>query len=157
MVKLGTSKITTEDRIARLEDAQAAQTAQRRYVDAMDAQDLSLIPELFTTDAVLEVPGARFEGLEAIESFYRQAFIDDPTAKSHFHSNLDVRPQGNGVVEIRSYLLYLASGKDQSIIGWGSYDDAFQVDGGIAKFSFKRIGITRVVDSRQGWPSEVEP
>ena len=154
---MATNDLDLGERIQRLEDAQAAQATLRGYVDSMDAQDLSKIPELFTSDAVLEVPGARFEGVDAILGFYTQAFADDPTVKVHFHTNLAITAHGGGRVDIRSYLLYFASGVDTSIIGWGSYDDEFRIEDGVAKYCFKRIGITRVVDSREGWPAEVTP
>ena len=146
-----------EARLEKVESIQIALGALRSYVDAVDAVDLDELAKVFTDDAVLDLPGAQlvFTGNhDVVQNFYKNAFIQDPTVKRHFIINSQPEWLSPGVVRIASYFIFVSSGPDQSMLGWGTYLDEIRITDGVAKFQFKQIIVTRDSDVRTGWPLE---
>jgi hypothetical protein len=146
-----------EARLEKVESIQIALGALRSYVDAVDAVNLDALTEVFTDDAVLDLPGAKltFTGNhDVVQNFYKNAFIQDPTVKRHFIINSKPEWLSPGVVRIPSYFIFVSSGPDQSLLGWGTYLDEVRITDGVAKFQRKQIIVTRDSDVRTGWPLE---
>ena len=148
--------MTAEQRLDRLESIESAREALARYADACDAQDLDAVCDLFTGDAVLEVPGHLYTGGDQVRHFYREAWQEDPSQKSHFITNVKTRWLGTGRVEVDSYFLYTAAGDASSVLGWGVYRDTVRTTDGVGRFEQKSIAIRRAVDVRQGWARSPE-
>jgi uncharacterized protein (TIGR02246 family) len=142
---------TFDERLERLECVEAARGVLARYALACDAQDLSALADLFAEDCELEVPGRLCRGLDEVVAFYRQAFADDPSRKSHFITNVKADWLGAGKVAVDSYFLYTAAGDASSVLGWGEYRDVVALAGKGSVFSRKSITIRRAVDVRDGW------
>jgi hypothetical protein len=143
-----------EQRLLALETAEAARTTLARYADAVDAQSVSGIEELLAPDVVLDV-GAVFEGRAAVTEFFRKAFADDPSDKSHFITNVRVSSVGTGRAKVDAYFLYTAAADTTSIIGWGTYAHEVAVaPEGEGLFTRMSLGIRRSVDVRNGWTTE---
>ncbi len=143
-----------EARLEKVESIQLALGALRAYVDAIDAVNLDELSEVFTDDAVLDLPGAQltFTGVhDVVQNFYKNAFIQDPTVKRHFIMNSKPEWLSPGVVRIPSYFIFVSSGPDQSLLGWGTYLDEVRITDGVAKFQRKQIIVTRDSDVRTGW------
>ena len=56
-----------------------------------------------------------------------------------------------GRVRLQSYFLYLGRGDDDSVIGWGTYDDTVDVSGPEPLFAEKTIGIIVGTTLAAGW------
>jgi hypothetical protein len=97
------------------------------------------------------VPGHTYKGRDEVVSFYRQAWLDDPSQKTHFITNSTTEWLGSGRVAVDSYFLYTAAGDTSSVLGWGEYGDVVRVSEGPAAFEHKSISIRRSVDVRDGW------
>jgi uncharacterized protein (TIGR02246 family) len=143
--------MTLEERLDRLESIEAARGVLARYADACDAQDLSALAELFADGCELEVPGQVYRGQDEVVAFYRQAFADDPSRKSHFITNVKADWLGAGRVAVDSYFLYTAAGDTSSVLGWGEYHDVVTTAEKDPAFARKSITIRRAVDVREGW------
>ena len=160
MTTTSTSPATTEQRLERLEAVEAARWVLARYAEACDAQDLDAIGGLFTLEAELVVPGASFAGRQKIVEFYRQAWTEDPSRKTHFITNVSAHVFQAGLVEVTSYFLYTAAGYNSSVLGWGEYRDEVATSGDRPRFTRKSIAIRRATDVREGWvlnASEANP
>ena len=146
-----------EARLEKVESIQVALGALRAYVDAIDAVDLVALTKVFTADAVLDLPGAKltYTGVDdVVQKFYKNAFTQDPTVKRHFIMNSQPEWLSPGVVRIPSYFIFVSSGPDKSMLGWGTYLDEIRITDGVAKFQRKQIIVTRDSDVRTGWPLE---
>jgi uncharacterized protein (TIGR02246 family) len=139
------------ERVRRLEAIEAARAALARYAAACDAQDIEAIAKLFSADATLAVPGREHHGRDEVVAFYLQAWQADPSAKSHFITNVEASWLGDDRVEVASYFLYTAAGDATSVIGWGEYRDVVSNAGADPVFERKSIAIRRAVDVRDGW------
>jgi len=147
-----------EARLEKVESIQAALGALRAYVDAVDAVNLDALAQVFTDDAVLDIPDAKatFTGVDdVVQNFYKNAFIQDPTVKRHFIVNSKPEWVSPGVVRIPSYFIFVSSGPDQSMLGWGTYLDEVRITDGVARLQRKQIIVTRDSDVRTGWPLKV--
>jgi uncharacterized protein (TIGR02246 family) len=142
---------TVEERLDRLESIEAARSVLARYADACDAQDVGALAELFAEGCELEVPGEVYRGVDQVAAFYRQAFADDPSRKSHFITNIKAEWVEPGRVAVDSYFLYTAAGDTSSVLGWGEYRDVVTTTGKQPAFARKSIIIRRAVDVRIGW------
>ena len=142
-----------EERLEKVESVQIALGALRKYVDAVDAVDLDALATVFTDDAVLAIPEAKltFTGTdEIVQTFYKNAF-QEPVVKRHFILNSQPTWLSPGVVRIASYFLFVSSGADLAMLGWGTYLDELRIVDGDAKFQRKEIILTMNSDIRTGW------
>jgi hypothetical protein len=151
----GSAPTPMEVRLWRMESIEAARIALVRYAAACDAQDLTAVGDLFLIDALLEVPGRQFRGRDEIVSFFRRAWRDDPSEKTHFITNVDPVWLGGGRVAVSSYFLFAAAGNSTSVLGWGDYRDIIRVADSGALFERKWISIRRASDVRDGWAPTV--
>lgn len=142
---------TLEERLDRLELIEAARVLLARYADACDVQDLSALADLFAEGCELEVPGHVYRGVDEVVAFFRQAFADDPSRKSHFITNVNAEWLATGRVAVNSYFLYTAAGDTSSVLGWGEYHDVVTTTGKEPAFARKSITVRRAVDVRDGW------
>ena len=146
-----------EARLEKVESIQIALGALRAYVDAVDATDIDALAQVFTDDAVLDIPAAKitFRGNdEVVQKFYRNAFLQDPAEKRHFILNSQPEWLSPGVVRIRSYFIFVSSGPDQSQLGWGRYVDEIRIVDGVGRHQRKEITVTRNSEVRPGWPAK---
>jgi hypothetical protein len=140
-----------EERLAAMEGAEAARIALSSYCSAVDAQDLRAMSSLLDRAVVLSIGDLTVEGYDNVVEFFRSAFADDPSRKSHFVTNMVPRWLGRGDVHIDSYFLWTAGADSQSIIGWGTYSDRVKVDNGVGKFTSIEIAIRHVGEIGDGW------
>jgi ketosteroid isomerase-like protein len=106
-----------------------------RYNANADAGRFAQVVELFTDDAVIELPDERIEGRAAIDAMFRdvrsQVTAATPTGTTpylrHFTGTLQIDVDGGDRAASRCYFqVLMPSGLDH----WGRYvDDFVQVDG----------------------------
>jgi len=147
--------VSVEERLERLEAAEAARRLLARYARACDRQDADAVVALFAPDGEIEIPGTVYNGVTEIKVFYQQAFTDDPSIKSHIITNTETAWRGGGLIAIDAYLLYTAAGDASSVLGWGEYHAIVRV-GAEAAIQRLTISIRRAVDVRQGWARTAE-
>jgi len=120
------------ERLQRLELIEQARAAQARYAEVIDRWDIDGLAEVFAPDAVLTAPGRRFDGLQAIQGFYRSVVAADPSRRRHFITNVAVVDADDHQVTLAAAFIYVTGTGGLSIIGWGRYVDTFTlVDGQI--------------------------
>ena len=141
-----------EARLKRLEDIETARSIFHIYAAVLDEPDPVTVARLFAPDAVLHTPVGDFEGRQAIQDFYAAAFEADPSVKRHLIVNPKVVHAADGRVRLVSDFLYLGQGDDQSIIGWGSYEDVVDTTGESPVFQEKTIAVHVGTDLATGWP-----
>jgi SnoaL-like domain len=149
--------MTTEDlevRLRRLEDIETARGMYHVYAETLDVPDAASVAALFTDGAVLRTPVGDYHGRPAIEDFYSKAFAADTSLKRHFMVNPQVVETTPGTVRLQSYFLYVGRGDDQSIIGWGTYDDVIDVTGPSPLFREKTIAVHVGTDLATGWAKD---
>ncbi|TWG96343.1 SnoaL-like protein [Nocardioides sp. J9] len=138
-------------RLGRLEDVEAARGFFHTYAETLDVPDPATVAALFAVDGKLHTPMGSFEGRDAIEKFYGEAFAADTSLKRHFLANAKSESLEPGVVRLQSYFLYVGRGDDASIIGWGTYDDTIDVSGESPLFVEKTIEVHMGTTLDQGW------
>lgn len=70
-------------------DEEAIKRAVERFWEAFEAKDLDALVSLFTTDAVIMIPGhPAIEGLESIRKHYEPAFSDEWAWNVHMSSDI---------------------------------------------------------------------
>jgi hypothetical protein len=146
--------VDLEARLRRLEDIEAARGMYHLYAEILDEPDAGAVASLFAEDGVLHTPMGDFEGRGAIEDFFQKAFDADTSLKRHFIVNPRVVETHPGTVRLQSYFLYVGRGDEQSIIGWGTYDDVVDVTGPAPLFREKTIAVHVGTDLSQGWAKD---
>jgi ketosteroid isomerase-like protein len=142
-----------EARLRRLEDIEAARGIYQVYAKTLDVPVADTVAELFTEDAVLHTPIGDFTGRDAVREFFRTAFDNDPSVKRHFIVNPRVVASEPGRVTLTSYFLYVGRG-DDSLIGWGTYDDVVDVTGPEPRFREKTITVHHGTTLSAGWAGD---
>ena len=145
-----------ETRLKRLEDIEAARAMFNIYATTLDEPNAKTVGQLFAKDAKLHTPMGDFEGRNQIEEFFGMAFRADPSVKRHFIVNPRVMEASEGKVRFHSDFLYVGRGDEQSIIGWGSYDDLIDITGPEPVFREKTIAVQVGTDLASGWAKEAE-
>lgn len=140
------------DRLARLEDIEAARALLHRYAIAVDTQGSKEIAALWTDDGVLATRLGDFVGTASIIGFYDERFAIDSSRKRHFVAEPLLTWQGPGRVRNTCYFMYTAQTPESSMLGWGIYDDVIVVTDGVASFERRQIQVVAVGDPTQGWP-----
>lgn len=143
-----------EARVRRLEDIETARGIFNTYAETLDVPRATAVAALFTEGGVLRTPVGEFTGRSAIAEFFGKAFEADPSIKRHFITNSRVVAAEPGRVRFHSYFLYTGRGADQSIIGWGTYDDLVDVTGEAPLFAEKTIEVHVGTDLVSGWAEE---
>jgi SnoaL-like domain len=138
-------------RLSRLEDIEAARNMHHVYASTLDEPNAKTVAQLFAEDGVLHTPVGSFNGRQAIQDFYAAAFEADTSLKQHLIVNPKVVSTQPGRVRIQSYFLYLGRGDDDSVIGWGTYDDTVDVSGPEPLFLEKTIAILVGTTLAAGW------
>lgn len=140
-----------EGRLAALEGAEVARVILADYAAAVDAQDLAAVSSLLDRGVVLSIGEMTVGGYENVVEFFRSAFADDPSRKSHFVTNMEPRWLGSGDVHIDAYFLWTAGEESKSIIGWGTYSNEVKVNEGVGKFTKIEITIRHMGEIGEGW------
>jgi hypothetical protein len=130
---------------------ESARRALSSYARACDAQDLVGLQRLFAKECELEIPGRSWRGRDDVIGFFRDAWREDPSQKSHFVTNVECECVGPGLVAVAAYFLYTAAGDHSSVLGWGRYRDLVDTAGSQPLFRHKWMAVTRAVDVREGW------
>jgi ketosteroid isomerase-like protein len=138
-------------RVSRLEDIEAARNMHHIYASTLDEPSAKTVAQLFAEDAVLNTPVGSFTGRQAIEDFYAAALAADTSLKQHLITDVKVASAEPGRVRLQSYFLYLGRGDDDSVIGWGTYDDTVDVSGPEPVFVEKTIDIIVGTTLDAGW------
>ncbi len=92
------------------------------------------------------IPGRTWQGRDEVKEFFRRAWADDPSRKSHFITNVECTPREAGSVAVDAYFLYTASGDRSSVIGWGCYADVVDTTAPDPVFARKSMTVTRAAD-----------
>jgi len=147
------SSDTLEDRIRRLEDIEALKQLKARYAAYCDDDyDASTLAPLFTEDAVWDGgPMGRFEGREAIRSFFASA-NQAATFAIHHVTNPILEVDGDRATG-RWYLWQpctFAEG-NQGLWMAGCYNDVYRREGGHWLFEQVTITLRMLSPYEAGW------
>lgn len=127
-------------RLRRLEDIEAARGMLQVYAETVDRREAVDVARLFAEDSVLHTPKGDFAGWDGVRGFFQRTFDSDLSTKRHFIVNPRVTFHEPGLVGLSSYFLYVGRG-DDSLIGWGAYDDV--IDMSLPEPRFRQKTITR--------------
>lgn len=122
---------------------------------AIDAQDPDAVLACFTPDAEVATPTQSWQGHEAIADFFAGAWAADQSAKRHFIASPRTTWLEPGRVRLEAYFLFVGQVPDQSVIGWGQYDDIVDVRGPEPKFVRVAMQLHLHTDLAAGWPLAV--
>jgi hypothetical protein len=137
-------------RLARLEDLESARGLLHTYATVLDEPREETVTALFAEDGVLTNARGTFRGRDEIAKGFRLSWDADPSRKRHLVGTPRLTWVGPGVVESQAAFLFVGRG-DESIIGWGEYDDRILVDGDRALFLAKTITTHLKTDLATGW------
>lgn len=121
------------------------------FATAVDAQDMSATLACFRDDARLETPHTACIGRDEIAGFFTKAWSTDPSAKRHFVASPRATWLEPGLVRLETYFSFLGRLPDQSIIGWGEYDDLVDVSDGVPRFVRLHMQSHLRTDLATGW------
>jgi uncharacterized protein (TIGR02246 family) len=127
------------ERVRRLEMIEAARGLLATYADVVDADDVDGLADVFAADAILTAPGRRFVGVHAITDFYRATLARDTSGRRHFVTNVHVADASAAAVMLRARFLHTAGTGDESILGWGRYEDQVSVVDGEPRITARDI------------------
>lgn len=125
-----------ERRAAATDEVEQARLLMHRYAHGCDTRDPDAVAATFADDGVLEAGAARFDGHDAIASFYRRGLDRD---RRHFVTNISIERVDDGTVAATSYLLAIEEGADPTIVRWGRYTDRITVGADGTRFVHRRI------------------
>jgi 3-phenylpropionate/cinnamic acid dioxygenase small subunit len=142
-----------EAEVRRLTQCQAAASILHTYAASLDEPDVATVLRLFRDDAVLETPNSTAAGHEEIGAFFRRAWAADPSVKRHFITSPRVTWLEPGLVRLEAYFYFIGRASQQSVLGWGTYDDTVDVTGPEPRFARMRIDSHLRTDLVAGWPA----
>ncbi|MDH3307994.1 MAG: nuclear transport factor 2 family protein [Acidimicrobiia bacterium] len=91
------------------------------YAEAVDRRDADGLSRLFHSAVELQIGDQTTTGRPAVVDFFEDAFLADPSEKSHFVTNVRTQWLGNESVRADAYFLWTAGEENRSVIGWGTY------------------------------------
>ncbi|GAA1103970.1 hypothetical protein GCM10009668_23780 [Nocardioides dubius] len=124
------------------------------FATAVDAQDLRATLACFRPDAILETPSAVHRGHQEIAAFFTEAWRRDPSDKRHFVTAPRVTWIEPGLVRLETYFCFTGRLPDQSILGWGEYDDLVDVSGDEPRFVRIHLQNHLRTDLAAGWVAD---
>jgi ketosteroid isomerase-like protein len=143
-----------ELRVERLEAIEAVRATVARYCRVIDeTRDVAELRELLTPDAVLRNPGMEpREGRDAVLDYYAAYFASGVGMSRHHPVNQAVTVEGRGRARHSAYFLLLLARQDESLVGWGNYDDTLErgADGGW-RYSVKVNEVLGLKPLPEGW------
>jgi 3-phenylpropionate/cinnamic acid dioxygenase small subunit len=142
---------TLRDRLARLEDLEAARGLLHAYATVLDDPDEDTVAALFAEEGVLTNARGTYRGRDEVAKGFRIAFDADPSRKRHFIATPKLTWVEPGVVESQAVFFFVGQAAGQSVLGWGAYDDRIAVAGGRALFLAKTITTHLRTDLATGW------
>jgi uncharacterized protein (TIGR02246 family) len=142
--------VTNDDRLQQLLDIEAIKQLKARYFRAIDTKDWNAFAEVFTPDAVMELPEADGEerGRDAIVAAV-SAILEGARTVHHGHMpeiEITGPDSATGVWAMADYVEWprLETGARVGIIGYGHYRERYlRADGGwrIAHLRLERLRV----------------
>jgi|DEB0MinimDraft_12_1074336.scaffolds.fasta_scaffold00729_7 ketosteroid isomerase-like protein len=123
-------------RLERLETAEAARSALFTYAQAVDTRDWSMLGEVFSEDAVVEMPGLVLTGRTAIVEAM-QGMLPTEFLTRHLIVNPQVTWKSPGRATVHATIYYAHEGTGFEATGWGDYTDEISVTDGIGVITRK--------------------
>jgi len=123
-------------RLERLETTEAARSALFTYAQAVDTRDWSMLGEVFSEDAVVEMPGLVLTGRTAIVEAM-QGMLPTEFLTRHLIVNPQVTWKSPGRATVHATIYYAHEGTGFEATGWGDYTDEISVTDGIGVITRK--------------------
>lgn len=141
-----------ERRLAELEDREAIRGTLSLYSKAVDARDAAGLAPLFARDAHVRVApwGVDVHGHDAVMDFFRAYFEGEWQEPRHNRANEVIERDGDGYRAFSYFHETLVRG-EQSVVGWGTWDDRFVCEDGCWKFGERVITILALTPIDRGW------
>jgi 3-phenylpropionate/cinnamic acid dioxygenase small subunit len=117
--------MTVEERVARVELAEAARQLLAHYARVMDQRDPTALSSIFAADAIVTTASGVRHGFAEVEAFYARHFATVGEVR-HFITNTRVTVESATRVVCESYLFYVAAIGGESTVGWGDYRDVLE-------------------------------
>lgn len=121
------------------------------FATAVDAQDMAATLACFRADADLVTPSFTAAGIDEIRAFFDGAWRRDPSAKRHFVASPRATWIEPGLVRLEAYFSFVGRMPEQSIVGWGQYDDLVDVTGDEPRFVRIAMESHLRTDLATGW------
>lgn len=139
-------------RLRHLENLESIRKILARYCLALDSEDINCLQSVFSRDAELQVVpwSIHHQGREAIVKFYKQFFESEMKDGRHYYSNEYIQAVGEGY-ESFCYFYETVERGEESLIGWGTYQDRFIMEEGAWKIRNRLITILALTAVQQGW------
>jgi hypothetical protein len=149
---------TLEERVAALEAEVQSLRAERairhllsQYAVGVDEKRPDILRALFTGDAVLGVPAWSVEvrGLEALMAFFESYWrsFDNPR---RYYANEDLSVRGDRASAFMYWHVTQERG-GESVLGWGTYDWSFRIEGGRWLIEREIVHIRSMTTLAAGW------
>lgn len=142
------------ERVQRLEDCQGATGLLHTFAAALDEPVLDDVVSLFLPDAVLQTVRGEHVGHAAIKAFFADAWQRDASAKRHFVMAPRVTWLRPGRVRVETYFTFIGRLPQESILGWGTYDDEIDTTGPEPRFARLRMESHLRTELAQGWAQQ---
>lgn len=123
-------------RLERLETTEAARSTLYTYAQAVDTRTWSILREVFSEDAVVEMPGLHLTGRDEIVKAM-QDMLPSEFLTRHLIVNPQVTWTSPGRATVRATIYYTHEGSGFEATGWGDYTDEVIVTDGIGVITRK--------------------
>jgi len=141
-----------ERRLAELEDREAIRNVLSLYSKTVDARDAEGLAPLLSRDVRVQVTpwGVDVRGFDDVMEFFRAYFQTDWKEPRHNRANEVIECDGVGY-RVFSYFHETLWRGDESVVGWGTWDDRFVFEDGRWKFRERVITIMALTPIAKGW------
>ena len=141
-----------ELRLRVLEDRESIRQVLGQYCNAVDLRDAAALAPLFSRDArVTVVPwNVDVRGHDAVMAFFVDYFGSDWREPRHNRANECITADGDAY-RVFSYFHETVARGEESIIGWGTWEDRFVCEDGAWKIAERVITILALTPITKSW------
>lgn len=144
--------MTLDSDVRRLLDLEAIRDLPRRYAHCVWTHDVAGAVDLFTADGVMDVGNQTpIRGREALRAAYQNMLGPDvlqPFVHNHVIDLQGDRARGVCYLDLRMIR------EGRSLVGAGSYEDAYAIEDGRWKFSSRRLAMSYLVPAGEDWTGQ---
>ena len=122
------------------------------YCKAIDARNPDALSPLLCEEISLVVTPWEIDikGRAAVMNFFHDYFLSEWEAPRHYCANETIEPRGTGFHSF-CYFHETLSRNNESVVGWGTFEDQFALEDGRWKISQRSVTILALTPATRGW------
>ena len=141
-----------EQRLQQQESVEEIRAVLGNYCKAIDARDPAALQELLCRDMKMKVTPwpIDLKGRDAVMAFFHDYFLSEWKSPRHNCANEVITPNAGGFHSFCYFHETLSRG-DESVVGWGTFEDQFVLEDGRWKLAERFVTILALTPTTRGW------